>query len=223
MASSEAERKVEKEVVADKEEDNVAAGEDEDTGAQVAPIVRLEEVAVTTGEENEEAILDLKSKLYRFDKDGNQWKERGAGTVKFLKHKETGKVRLVMRQSKTLKICANHLVVPTMTVHEHAGNEKSCVWHATDFADGELKDELFCIRFGSIENCKLFMETFQEVAESQAEKEESEGTAATAELLDKLSVEEKKEEKKAEEEAAPAATTKEDAKEPEKAESKKDE
>ena len=53
--------------------------------------------------------LGSKSKLYRFDKDGSQWKERGAGTVKFLKHKETGKVRLVMRQSKTLKICANHL------------------------------------------------------------------------------------------------------------------
>lgn len=29
--------------------------------------------------------------------------------MKLLKHKETGKVRLVMRQSKTLKICANHL------------------------------------------------------------------------------------------------------------------
>ena len=39
-----------------------------------------------------------------------------------------------------------------MTVQEHAGNEKSCVWHATDFADGELKDELFCIRFASIES-----------------------------------------------------------------------
>ena len=40
-----------------------------------------------------------------------------------------------------------------MSVQEHAGNEKSCVWHATDFADGELKDELFCIRFASVENC----------------------------------------------------------------------
>lgn len=29
--------------------------------------------------------------------------------MKLLKHKETEKVRLVMRQSKTLKICANHL------------------------------------------------------------------------------------------------------------------
>lgn len=48
-------------------------------------------------------------------------------------------------------------VIPTMTVQEHAGNEKSCVWHATDFADGELKDELFCIRFASLESeCSFF-------------------------------------------------------------------
>ncbi|XP_038705780.1 ran-binding protein 1 homolog c-like [Tripterygium wilfordii] len=49
------------------------------------------------------------AKLYRFDKDGNLWKEKGASTVKFVTQGETGKVRLVMRQSKTLKICANHL------------------------------------------------------------------------------------------------------------------
>ncbi|KAI3678521.1 hypothetical protein L6452_37817 [Arctium lappa] len=175
-------------------EEETAAVEDEDTGAQVAPIVKLEEVAVTTGEENEDAILDLKAKLYRFDKDGKQWKERGAGSVKLLKHKETGKVRLVMRQSKTLKICANHLVIPTTSVQEHSGNDKSCVWHAADFSDGELKDELFCIRFGSIENCKKFKETVQEVAESQQEsKEEDEKEASsTAGLLEKLSVDDKK-------------------------------
>ncbi|KAH0657596.1 hypothetical protein KY289_026344 [Solanum tuberosum] len=176
------------------EEEEAAGADDEDTGAQVAPIVRLEEVAVSTGEENEDPLIDLKAKLYRFDKDGNQWKERGAGTVKLLKHKETGKIRLVMRQSKTLKICANHFVLPTMTVQEHAGNEKSCVWHAPDFADGELKDELFCIRFASIENCKSFMDMFQEVAESQ-KKEESEDGSTAAGLLEKLSVEDKSEEK----------------------------
>lgn len=36
-----------------------AAGEEEDTGAQVAPIVRLEEVDVTTGEEDEDVLLDM--------------------------------------------------------------------------------------------------------------------------------------------------------------------
>ena len=43
-------------------------------------------------------------------------------------------------------------VLPTMSVQEHAGNDKSCLWHATDFADGELKDELFCSRFASVES-----------------------------------------------------------------------
>ncbi|XP_065854163.1 ran-binding protein 1 homolog b-like [Euphorbia lathyris] len=181
------------------EEENVPAADDEDTGAQVAPIVKLEEVAVSTGEEDEDPILDLKAKLYRFDKDGNQWKERGAGTVKLLKHKESGKVRLVMRQNKTLKICANHLVVPSINVQEHHGNDKSCVWHAADFSDGELKNELFCIRFASVDNCKKFMETVQEVAEAQEKKEESKEATEAAGLLENLSVGDKSEEKQKEE------------------------
>ncbi|ONK61836.1 uncharacterized protein A4U43_C08F34090 [Asparagus officinalis] len=167
---------------------------DEDTGAQIAPIVKLEEVAVTTGEEDEEAILDLKAKLYRFDKEGNQWKERGSGSVKLLKHKESGKVRLVMRQAKTLKICANHYVSPAIKIQEHVGNDKSCVWHAPDFSDGELKEEMFCIRFGSVENNRLFMTTVESVAESMGKVEEKENKDATsaAGLLEKLSVGESK-------------------------------
>ncbi|KAJ6750355.1 hypothetical protein OIU85_000936 [Salix viminalis] len=188
----------------EEEEENATAtraADDEDTGAQVAPIVKLEEVAVTTGEEDEDAILDLKSKLYRFDKEGNQWKERGVGTVKLLKHKESAKVRLVFRQSKTLKICANHLVLPTINLQEHHGNDKSCLWHAADFADGELKDELFCIRFPSVENCKTFKETVEEVAENQGKKAESKDAADAAGLIEKLSVEDSKREK----EEAPVA------------------
>lgn len=42
-----------------REDEEAAVNEDEDTGAQVAPIVKLEEVAVSTGEENEETILEL--------------------------------------------------------------------------------------------------------------------------------------------------------------------
>lgn len=41
------------------DEENAPAADDEDTGAQVAPIVKLEEVAVSTGEEDEDPILDL--------------------------------------------------------------------------------------------------------------------------------------------------------------------
>ncbi|KAH6831103.1 RAN binding protein 1 [Perilla frutescens var. hirtella] len=188
----------------EEDEESKPAAEDEDTGAQVAPIVQLQEVAVSTGEENEDVLLELKSKLYRFDKEGNQWKERGVGTVKLLKHKETGKVRLVMRQNKTLKICANHLVLPTISVQEHQGNEKSCVWHAADFSDGELKDETFCIRFASIENCKTFKDKIDEIAESQEMKDngESEEGKTAASLIEKLSVKAKDEEEKPESKAA---------------------
>lgn len=54
-------------------------------------------------------MICRKAKLYRFDKEGNQWKERGVGQVKILEHKSTKKVRLLMRQNRTLKICANHM------------------------------------------------------------------------------------------------------------------
>nr|CAD1839831.1 unnamed protein product [Ananas comosus var. bracteatus] len=93
-----------------------------------------------------------------------------------------------MRQAKTLKICANHLVVSTTKMQEHAGSDKSCVWHATDFADGELKEEMFAIRFGSVENCKKFMETVEEIAESLGKNVESEDASATVGLLENLTV-----------------------------------
>lgn len=47
--------------------------------------------------------------MYRFDKDSNEWKERGIGQAKFLRSKETKKIRFVMRQDKTLKIRSNHI------------------------------------------------------------------------------------------------------------------
>lgn len=42
-----------------------------------------------------------------------EWKERGTGELKLLRHKTHNKVRLLMRQDKTLKICANHVVEPS--------------------------------------------------------------------------------------------------------------
>ncbi|KAJ1390997.1 S-adenosyl-L-homocysteine hydrolase, NAD binding domain [Sesbania bispinosa] len=55
--------------------------EDEDTGiVQVTLIIRLEEVTLSTGEEDDEPTLDLKTKLHRFDKDENHWKEQRVGT-----------------------------------------------------------------------------------------------------------------------------------------------
>lgn len=49
-----------------------------------------------------------RAKLFRFIADSSEWKERGTGDVRLLQHKQSKKVRLVMRRDKTLKVCANH-------------------------------------------------------------------------------------------------------------------
>ncbi|KAI5058178.1 hypothetical protein GOP47_0026348 [Adiantum capillus-veneris] len=189
MAGSEEKESVEN-TPAEEGDDPRPAAEEEDTGAEVAPIIKLDAISVSTGEENEDVLIDLKAKLYRFDKDGNQWKERGMGQVKLLQHKETKKVRLVMRQNKTLKICANHTVVPSISLQEHQGSDKTWVWHASDFAEGELKDELFCIRFGSVENAQAFKKAFEAAQKemSGTEGEDDEDAKEVGELLEGLKV-----------------------------------
>ena len=62
---------------------------------------------MVTGEEDEDVVYSVRAKLYVLS-DQKQWKERGTGDVRILKHKENGKTRLVMRREKTLKVCANH-------------------------------------------------------------------------------------------------------------------
>lgn len=73
------------------------------------PVIRLtEQVATVTNEESEEQLFKMRAKLFKFVKESSEWKERGTGDVRLLKHKENGKTRLVMRRDKTLKVCANH-------------------------------------------------------------------------------------------------------------------
>ncbi len=63
----------------------------------------------------------MRAKLFKFDRDSREWKERGTGDVRLLKHKENGKTRLVMRRDKTLKVCANHYGASTFCWEECEG------------------------------------------------------------------------------------------------------
>jgi len=73
------------------------------------PVIHLtEKVEVKTNEELEEQLFKMRAKLFKFVRESSEWKERGTGDVRLLKHRENGKTRLVMRRDKTLKVCANH-------------------------------------------------------------------------------------------------------------------
>ena len=57
-------------------------------------------LVVTTGEEGEEAVWENRAKLYRFNDDDQEWKERGAGNAKLLKAPETGSTQNIFYERK---------------------------------------------------------------------------------------------------------------------------
>jgi len=122
----------------------------------------VSEVKVVTNEENEETLFKVRAKLFRFTT--GEWKERGVGDIKFLKHKETGKIRALMRREKTLKICANHYILPAIKLEPNAGSDRSWVWTAfADVSDENEapRDDVLAIRFANSENATKFKEEFE--------------------------------------------------------------
>ena len=56
------------------------------------PVIPLPElVVVKTGEEDETPVFHRRAKLYRYDSGKGEWKERGVGEFKILKHNVNGK------------------------------------------------------------------------------------------------------------------------------------
>eukprot|EP00927_Polykrikos_kofoidii_P064233 TRINITY_DN5932_c0_g1_i10.p1 TRINITY_DN5932_c0_g1~~TRINITY_DN5932_c0_g1_i10.p1 ORF type:complete len:531 (-),score=99.17 TRINITY_DN5932_c0_g1_i10:359-1789(-) len=150
-------------IVAGDQEELVFEEEEVTTIPGWTPSVTLQvHDVVETGEENEEELYSQRSKLYRF-RDG-EWKERGLGDAKLLKHRETGKVRFFMRQEKTLKVVGNHYVIehaPYCDLQPNMGSDKCWVWSAQDCSDGDVKTERVALKFGNAELAMEFKEAFE--------------------------------------------------------------
>ena len=156
-----------------------AADAEAECKAEFKPLVELDKVEADTGEEEEAILMDWKAKLFRFDSDAGEWKERGLGQCRILQHKGNKKTRMLMRRDKTLKICANHVIMPGTQITNHDGNEKALVWSTPDFAEEELVNEVFCIKFGNKERADDFKQKMEEAMERN-EKLLAEDEAAEA-------------------------------------------
>jgi len=174
------------------------------------PIIYLPEVVVNSGEEEEEEAFRRRAKLYRYahEEEPAEWKERGTGEVKIMRHPETGSARIIMRREKTMRMCANHSILPWMDLRPNCGSQKAWVWKTqADFADAlceedKPKQETLAIRFATVDNAEAFKAAFLEarqyVLENQARKirEEERGEADGEETPDSdgQTAKEKKEE-----------------------------
>lgn len=128
------------------------------------PVVTLPEVIIPTHEEDEEELVKIRGRFYRFaaEADPPEWKERGTGDLKFLRHKEKNSIRIVMRRDKTLKVCANHFITPTIELKPHGDTQKAFVYTVIDFADEVAKAQCMAIKFSSVENAQLFETKFHQ-------------------------------------------------------------
>ncbi|KAH9062225.1 RanBP1 domain-containing protein [Lactarius vividus] len=137
---------------------------DEEHDPHFEPVIKLtEEVTTKTNEEDETVIFKLRAKLFRFDSEGNEWKERGTGEARLLQHKDTQKIRLVMRREKTLKVCANHLISADMRLQPNIGSDRSWVWKVVaDYSEDPPTSETLAIRFANAEFAGQFKKAFED-------------------------------------------------------------
>ncbi|KAI9574897.1 ran/spi1 binding protein [Boletus coccyginus] len=197
--------------------DPLAPKQEEETDLHFEPVIRLtEQVETKTHEEDEDILYKMRAKLFRFDTAGNEWKERGTGDARLLQHRETKKVRLVMRRDKTLKVCANHAITSEMRLQPNIGSDRSWVWKvAADYAESPPTSETLAIRFANSDNAmdfKKMFETAQRInaggtlPEDAEEAEEEEKAEEKAEERAEEKPEEKPKEKTEEDAEKPIST-----------------
>jgi len=158
------------------------APRDEETDVHFEPVIKLtEQVDTKTHEEDEDVLFKMRAKLFRFDAESSEWKERGTGDVRLLSHRETKKVRLVMRRDKTLKVCANHVISTDMRLQPNIGSDRSWVWKvAADYSEQPPTSETLAIRFANPENAALFKTAFDDGREANANASLAKGVAEKA-------------------------------------------
>ena len=123
---------------------------------------KLPKVEIKTGEEDEDLIYKGRGRLYRFRE--GEWKERGTGDMKLLRHKTEKKIRFILRQDKTLKIVANFIISekPLCELKPHQGSDKMFMFFAYDCSDEEPAIEKFVIKLGNVEKAKTFQKQIED-------------------------------------------------------------
>lgn len=148
------------------------SGEEFEPNVDFKPLVSLPElIDVKTGEEDEEKLFGERAKLFRYVIETKEWKERGIGEIKILKHKTTGRLRVVMRREQVLKICANHYITKDMKLQPMSTSDKAWVWMAHDFSEGELRQEKLAVKFKTIEQAHGFKRIIESVQRAMSDQD----------------------------------------------------
>ncbi|OXB50778.1 hypothetical protein ASZ78_014763, partial [Callipepla squamata] len=144
-----------------KKDADVSEAEDSDD-IHFEPIVQVpEKVEPFTGEEAAKVLYSQRVKLFRFDPDRRQWKERGVGSLKILKNGANVRV-VLMQHEQVLKVCADDWRTTTVNLKELSGSGRAWMWMASDFSDGNAKLGQLAAKFRTPKQAEEFKQKFEE-------------------------------------------------------------
>jgi len=179
---------------ATKQEDEDGDGEEVEGGHDpyFEPIVPLPElVEVKTGEEDEEVLFKHRAKVYRYCGETKQWKERGVGDIKILKHKVSAVHRVLLRRDQVHKIAANHRITPEMELKPLASSETAWCWYAMDFSEGHEAEgslEHLAVRFKTADTAQEFKKVFEECQAGKTATASTTNSSATSAVTERAPV-----------------------------------
>lgn len=87
------------------------AGEDKD---ETTKDPQLDLTAAGPGEEHEDVLFTIKAKALIYDADKKNWPGKGVGMLRVLKHRDSNKTRILMRQDPSGKIVLNAALISTL-------------------------------------------------------------------------------------------------------------
>lgn len=111
-------------------------------------------------------LFKARTKIYIWDSENKEWKERGLGNISIIKNEDDKKIRAVHCQEQTFKLRAFFYIfgenLCNLTKMESAKNAYlfSCIDYSSD--DNKPVLRRFGIRFNNEDDFKKFKEVFEE-------------------------------------------------------------
>lgn len=124
----------------------------------------LKEAAVITGEEQEEVVYSCQAKVYKFDRTGNSWKEKGSGLLKLnsCQKEPSTSYRLLLRHEVLKTVLLNVLVSESL---RPTPTQERCLQLIAGVE--EEKPALVLVKTKTVEECKALL---REIKEATARK-----------------------------------------------------
>lgn len=113
-------------------------------------------------ETEEEEVFCAPATLYRFSSELHEWIGRGNGRLRILKHRETSRYRILLRQAKTYIVRLNQQILAKGPMEYLPESDREIAWLAYDSTQGRPKRDIFAAKFALPQTAEAFKTAFNE-------------------------------------------------------------